>query len=162
MFQKGPIRFRKDLYVSKEPICLKKNPICLKRDPYVAHMLCFLKDFLPHMLKSKNFRWLNAVKETKIEFFVRDNSGEKFLTAHAARRNFSEVICRACAVVIHSWFSHLHGKFCVLALRTFSVSSRGQSFPVSLILHQSSLRGASSSIHTPSTHQRISSGCQWR
>ena len=70
--------------------------------------------------KSNNFRWLNAVKETKIEFFVRDNSGEKFLTAHAARRNFSEVICRACAVVIHSWFSRLHGKFCVLALRTFS------------------------------------------
>ena len=87
---------------------------------------------------------------------------KKFLTAHAARRNFSEVICRACAVVVHSWFSHLHGKFCVLALRTFSVSSRGQSFPVSLILHQSSLRGTSSSIHTPSTHQRISSGCQWR
>ena len=70
-------------------------------------------------LESNNFRWLNAVKETKIEFFVRDNSGEKFLTAHAARRNFSEVICRACAVVVHSWFSHLHGKFCVLALRTF-------------------------------------------
>ena len=68
---------------------------------------------------SNNFRWLNAVKEMKIVFFVRDNSGEKFLTAHAAGRNFSEVICRACAVVVHSWFSHLHGKFCVLALRTF-------------------------------------------
>ena len=68
---------------------------------------------------SNNFRWLNAVKETKIEFFVRDNSGEKFLTAHATRRNFSEVICRACAVVVYSWFSHLHGKFCVLVLRTF-------------------------------------------
>ena len=27
--------------------------------------------------KCNNFRWLNAVKETKIEFFVRDNSGEK-------------------------------------------------------------------------------------
>ena len=113
-------------------------------------------------LKSNNFRWLNAVKETKIVFFVRDNSGEKFLTTHAAGRNFSEVICRACAVVVHSWFSHLHGKFCVLALRTFSVSSRGQPFPLSLIFHQASLRGASS-IHTPSNHQRIrSSGCQWR
>ena len=51
---------------------------------------------------SNNFCWLNAVKETKIEFFVRDNSGEKFVTAHADRRNFSEVICRACAVVVHS------------------------------------------------------------
>ena len=112
--------------------------------------------------QSNNCRWLNAVKETKIEFFVRHNSEEKFLTAHAPWRNFSEVICRACAVVVHSWFSHLHGKFCVLALRTFSVSSRGQSFPVSLILHQLSLRGTSSSNHTPSTHQRISSGCQWR
>ena len=71
------------------------------------------------LLKSNNFRWLNAVKETKIVFFVRDNSGEKILTAHAARRNFSEVICRACAVVVHSWFSHLHGKFCVLALVVF-------------------------------------------
>ena len=71
------------------------------------------------MTKSNNFRWLNAVKETKILLFVRDNSGENFLTARAATRNFSEVICRACAVVVHSWFSYLHGKFCVLALRTF-------------------------------------------
>ena len=71
----------------------------------------------PFQVYCNKFRWLNAVKETKI--FVRDNSGEKFLTAHAARRNFSEVICRACAVVVHSWFSHLLGKFCVLALRTF-------------------------------------------
>ena len=70
-------------------------------------------------VKSNNFRWLKAVKGTKIVFFVRDNSGEKFLTAHAARGNFSEVICRACAVVVHSWFSHLHGKLCGLALRTF-------------------------------------------
>ena len=69
-------------------------------------------------LRSNNFRWLNAVKERKIVFFVRDNSGEKFLTAHAAWKKFSEVICRACAVVVHSWFSHLHGRFCVLALRT--------------------------------------------
>ena len=66
--------------------------------------------------ESNNFRWLNA---DEIVFFVRDNSGEKFLTTHAARRNFSEVICRACAAVVHSWFSHLHGKFCVLALRTW-------------------------------------------
>ena len=75
------------------------------------------------MAKRNSFRWLNAVKETKIVFFVRDNSGEKFLTAHAAGRNFSEVICRACAVVVHSWFSHLHRKFCVLALRTFPACS---------------------------------------
>ena len=35
-------------------------------------------------------------------------------------------------------------------------------FPLSLIFHPSSLRGTSS-IHTPSPHQRIrSSGCQWR
>ena len=68
---------------------------------------------------SNNFRWLNAVKEAKIVFFVRDNSGENFLTAHAARRNFSEVIRRACTVVVYSWFSHLHGKFCALVLRTF-------------------------------------------
>ena len=62
-------------------------------------------------------RWLNAVKETKIVFFVRDNSREKFLTASAARRNFSEVIRRACAAVgvelSPAW------KVCVLALRTF-------------------------------------------
>ena len=77
---------------------------------------CFQRIF--SLAKGNNFRWLNPVKETKIVFFVQDNSGDKFLTAHAAGRKFSEVICRACAVVIHSWFSHLHGKFCLLALRT--------------------------------------------
>ena len=38
-----------------------------------------------------NFCWLNAVKETKIVFFARDNSGDKILTAHAAGKIFSEV-----------------------------------------------------------------------
>ena len=91
------------------------HPVTVSQSPaYESHSEQSEKE-----TRSNNFRWLNAVKETKIEFFVRDNSGEKFLTAHAARRNFSEVICRACAVVVHSWFSHLHGKFCVLALRTF-------------------------------------------
>ena len=89
---------------------------CRNKEPHSSGFLCRV---VLSGTKSNNFRWLNAVKETKIEFFVRDNSGEKFLTAHAARRNFSEVIYRACAVVVHSWFSHLHGKFCVLALRTF-------------------------------------------
>ena len=70
---------------------------------------------------SKNFRWLNAVKETKFKFFVRDNSGETnfslptqlgeiFLRLSAAR-------CAVCRPFV--MFSHLHGKFCVLALRTF-------------------------------------------
>ena len=70
--------------------------------------------------ESNNFRWLNAVKETKIVFFVRDNSEEKFLPAHAARRNFSDVICRACAPVVHSWLSHLHGQLCIFASENFS------------------------------------------
>ena len=39
----------------------------------------------------------------EIVFFVRDNSGEKFLTAHAARRNFSEVICRPFVVLSSAW-----------------------------------------------------------
>ena len=85
----------------------------------VSWFFLFFDDMPYYQQECNNFCWLNAVKETKIVFFVRDNSGEKFLTAHAARRNFSEVICRACAVVVHSWFSHLYGKFCVLALRTF-------------------------------------------
>ena len=77
-----------------------------------------LRKKMPVLFIRNNYCWLNAVKETKVVFFVRDNSGEKFLTAHAAGRNFSEVFCRACAVAVHSWFSHLHGKFCVLALTT--------------------------------------------
>ena len=50
--------FTKAPYVSERPhvsertYMFQKNPICLKRDQYVAHMLCFLKDFLPHMLKN--------------------------------------------------------------------------------------------------------------
>ena len=59
----------------------------------------------------------------KAVFFVLHNSGEKFLTAHAAGRIFSECFSsRACMPVVNSRFFHLHGKFCVLALRTFQLS----------------------------------------
>ena len=63
MFQKGPICFRKDLYVSKEPHMLKKRPICcpyvvvsegfsspyVEKAPYVAKPVPICGPYAAHM-----------------------------------------------------------------------------------------------------------------
>ena len=68
---------------------------------------------------SNNFRWLNAVKEMKTIYFIRNNSGEEFHTAHAAEKLFRSLSCHSCAAVVHSWFSHHMESSPVLTLRTF-------------------------------------------
>ena len=47
---------------------------CRNKEPHSSGFLC--RVVLPGT-KSDNLRWLNAVKETKIVLFVRDNSGDK-------------------------------------------------------------------------------------
>ena len=71
--------------------------------------------------ESSNFRWLKAVKEIKLYFSYETTVEKNFSLPTQLGENFLRLprICRACAVVVHSWFSHLHGKFCVSALRTF-------------------------------------------
>ena len=68
---------------------------------------------------SNNFRRLNAVKEMKTVHFIRHNSGEKFHTAHAAKKLFRSLSCRFCATVVNSWFSHRMESSPVLTLRIF-------------------------------------------
>ena len=71
---------------------------------------------------SSNFRWLNALKKKKIMvFLLRDNSGEKTLTAHTARRTFRRLILPRLhgSSPFVATFSRLHKKFCVLVLRSF-------------------------------------------
>ena len=64
---------------------------CRNKEPHSSGFLCRV---VLSGTKSNNFRWLNAVKETKIEFFARDNSGEKnFSLPTQLGEIFSEVIC---------------------------------------------------------------------
>ena len=49
-------------------------------------------------------------KTRKLYFFVRDISGETFLTVHTATRNKSGVFRCTCAAFPNLWFFHLHGK----------------------------------------------------